>query len=601
VIGKVFWSGALVEMAGVDRHEVELALHELSRRELVRPARRSTMEREQEYAFWHVLVRDVAYEQIPRAARIRKHRAAAAWLEEKAGERAEDLADVLAHHYVEALELAKATGDSASEVDLRPVARQMLELAGDRAAPLDLPKAEGYYRRAIALRDPDDSAQAPLLMKAGRIAVGRSVAQGDDDLEKAAALFTAAGDELGAAEAFLDLSRFASYRGSEADGRAYGNRARDLLERHPPGRVRALYLSRVAGNDMMAGRARQCVDSSDAAIALANEFGLTELAARALQYRGVARSELGEIGGLDDLRESIDQLAGASAFSVAIGRLNLADATWMSVGAAEGLELHEAVQGFCEPRGLRGSFWWSKSETTWMLFDLGRWDELLAIVDEVRRSREETGGLQAFELGIPYQALVVARRGDPDAAAPIIDELLPTARAGNDMQLLAPALSAAALIAGALGKSDAALEHVQELDRAVRGSSDRHRALFLPDLTQLCVELSAFDLARQLGDGLTVDLGRIGCSRTAAAAVLAEAEGRMSEALDLHVEAQQRWRHFGGVPGTAAALLGEGRCLVGLGRADAGSPLIEANRLYTGLGDITGHAAAVQMLAHATS
>src|SRR5204862_159611 len=176
--------------------EIELALHELSRRELVRPARRSTMEAEQDYAFWHVLVRDVAYEQIARTARIRKHRAAAAWLEDKAGDRAEDLADVLAYHYLEALELARATGDSTIEEELRPAARRMLELAGDRAAPLDLPKAEGYYRHALALDDPEAAARAPLLMKVGRIAVGLSVAKGEEDLMQAAGLFDAAGDDV---------------------------------------------------------------------------------------------------------------------------------------------------------------------------------------------------------------------------------------------------------------------------------------------------------------------------------------------------------------------------------------------------------------------
>ena len=111
VVGKVFWAGALAAMGERDEREVELALHELSRKELVRPARRSSMEGEVEYAFWHVLVRDVAYGQIPRAARARKHRAAAAWMEAKAGERVEDLADVLAYHYSEALEFARAAGD----------------------------------------------------------------------------------------------------------------------------------------------------------------------------------------------------------------------------------------------------------------------------------------------------------------------------------------------------------------------------------------------------------------------------------------------------------------------------------------------------------
>ena len=112
VLGKVFWAGVLAEMAGREVGEIELALHELSRKELVRRARTSSMEGESEYSFWHLLVREVCYAQIPRAARAARHRAAAAWIEGKAGERAEDLADVLAHHYLQALELARASGQA---------------------------------------------------------------------------------------------------------------------------------------------------------------------------------------------------------------------------------------------------------------------------------------------------------------------------------------------------------------------------------------------------------------------------------------------------------------------------------------------------------
>ena len=62
VVGKVFWAGAVAEMGGRDPREVEQALHELSRKELVRPARTtSSMEGEAEYGFWHLLVRDVCY------------------------------------------------------------------------------------------------------------------------------------------------------------------------------------------------------------------------------------------------------------------------------------------------------------------------------------------------------------------------------------------------------------------------------------------------------------------------------------------------------------------------------------------------------------
>ena len=121
VLGKVFWVGALAEIGGRDQGELELALHELARKELVRPARTSSMEGESEYSFWHLLVRDVAYSQIPRAERARRHRAAAAWIERQAGERVEDLAELLAHHYLQALELAEASGDTeqAEELALR--------------------------------------------------------------------------------------------------------------------------------------------------------------------------------------------------------------------------------------------------------------------------------------------------------------------------------------------------------------------------------------------------------------------------------------------------------------------------------------------------
>jgi predicted ATPase len=133
VLGKVFWSGAVAEVGGRDEHEVELALHELARKELVRPARTSSMEGESEYSFWHLLVRDVAYSQIPRAERARRHCSAAAWIEGKAGERVEDLAEVLAHHYVQALELATATGDTGQARELALPARRFLALAGERA------------------------------------------------------------------------------------------------------------------------------------------------------------------------------------------------------------------------------------------------------------------------------------------------------------------------------------------------------------------------------------------------------------------------------------------------------------------------------------
>src|SRR3954454_19512985 len=65
VFGKVFWAGALAAD--------DSSLHSLERKGMLRRERRSSVGGETQYAFRHVLVRDVAYSQIPRAARGEKH------------------------------------------------------------------------------------------------------------------------------------------------------------------------------------------------------------------------------------------------------------------------------------------------------------------------------------------------------------------------------------------------------------------------------------------------------------------------------------------------------------------------------------------------
>ncbi|HET7514169.1 MAG TPA: adenylate/guanylate cyclase domain-containing protein [Gaiella sp.] len=598
VLGKVFWTGALAAMSGIGVREVELALHELARKELVRPARSSSMEGEAEYAFWHVLVRDVAYGQIPRAARARRHRAAAAWIETQAGDRVEDLADVLAHHYSEALELARAGGDDALADELVPEARRALGLAGSRAASLDAAAAGGFYRRALELFEPDDHSQAPVLLEAARVNATLSSVTAEEQATRAADLFRAAGDDLGAAEALLDLSRYAGYRGSHADVRASIAEAERLLERHPPGRVHALLLVRKAGQAMMAGQAAECVDTADKAIEVAERLGDPILGARSLQYRGVARTELGDMGGFEDIDESIARSRrGQPALDTGIGMLNRADATWMWIGAQQGLERHLETQAFDDAHGLRGAWMWSRGESTWMLFDLGRWDEVIAVTDELAAIDDSVGSVMPKILGFPYRVLVREHRGEAAAAGAELDGMLPRAREADDAQLLLPTVAVAAIVVAGRGDSDAAIGFVREYHENTRSRSDRHRALFLPELTRVAAAAGALGLAGELAEGLRVDLGRIGCARVAAAAILAEAESRTDEAVDLYRLAAERWSAFGSVPGRADALLGLVRCRVALGHGADGPELDEARGAFAALGHVAGVAEADELLA----
>ena len=119
------------------------------------------MEGEREYTFWHMLVRDAAYAQIPRAARADKHAAVANWLEDRAGGRVEDLADVLAYHSFEALELTRASGGDVSGLEQQ--ALRFLVLAGDRARNLDTAQAVVMYERALELAPEGDPVRGEIL------------------------------------------------------------------------------------------------------------------------------------------------------------------------------------------------------------------------------------------------------------------------------------------------------------------------------------------------------------------------------------------------------------------------------------------------------
>ncbi|CAN5167214.1 hypothetical protein BH09ACT13_BH09ACT13_11350 [soil metagenome] len=167
VVGRIFWTGAVAAIGQRGRDEVLAGLRELVRRELIRPARVSSVTGDEEFSIWHALVRDVAYQQIPRAPRARKHAAAAAWIEETAQERVADHAEILVHHYEQALELSRAAGEERP--DLERALAGFLVLAGDRAMRLDIGAAEAAYRRALELSAERSGSAAVLVKLAGAL------------------------------------------------------------------------------------------------------------------------------------------------------------------------------------------------------------------------------------------------------------------------------------------------------------------------------------------------------------------------------------------------------------------------------------------------
>jgi class 3 adenylate cyclase len=96
VIGRIFWSGPVRELAG----EADFAL--LEERDFIRPRPASAIAGDREFAIKHALTREVAYGSLPKAKRARLHAQVASWIERAAGS-GDEAAPLLAHHYAEAV------------------------------------------------------------------------------------------------------------------------------------------------------------------------------------------------------------------------------------------------------------------------------------------------------------------------------------------------------------------------------------------------------------------------------------------------------------------------------------------------------------------
>ena len=112
--------GVLVRRALLDGAILE-RLHALERKEFIRRERRSSVTGQDEFAFRHALVRDVAYGQIPRADRAAKHVGAAGWIEGLG--RPQDHAELLAGHYLAAAELDRSGDLVSGEIRDRALVR----------------------------------------------------------------------------------------------------------------------------------------------------------------------------------------------------------------------------------------------------------------------------------------------------------------------------------------------------------------------------------------------------------------------------------------------------------------------------------------------
>jgi class 3 adenylate cyclase len=159
VVGRTFWAGPVARLVDGERTQVEDILSGLEHRELVSSRVGSTIAGEREFAFKHILTRDVAYETLPRRERGRAHGIVAGWIEDVAGERRREFADLLAHHHQEAYEAARADPSlsrEALERARRDAFDALLLSSLEGRSRMLLDKAEAHADRALAIADGGD-------------------------------------------------------------------------------------------------------------------------------------------------------------------------------------------------------------------------------------------------------------------------------------------------------------------------------------------------------------------------------------------------------------------------------------------------------------
>jgi tetratricopeptide (TPR) repeat protein len=128
VIGRIFWRGALAELV-LEGTDMDPLLADLQLREFVLPEVRSTITGEEAFKFKHVLIREVAYGGLTKAARAGYHQRFAEWLHKRAGE---ELLEIRAYHLDHATSLLAELDGSPPE-ELAHEAAVALEEAGRRA------------------------------------------------------------------------------------------------------------------------------------------------------------------------------------------------------------------------------------------------------------------------------------------------------------------------------------------------------------------------------------------------------------------------------------------------------------------------------------
>jgi len=419
VLGTSFSAEALIVVSGRDETTLRVAVAELVHREVLTVYADPLSPEKGSYGFAQNMLRQVAYETLSRRDRKTRHLLVAGHLREAFPGDGEEVADVIARHYLDALEAVPVDGDTT---EIRGQAIAALIRAAERAARTGAPAlaATRYATAARLVQDQPDGMERAGQPTAGQLwerAARAALTHADwtavlDHADRASSCHSQAGDSRAAARAQMIAGEALHYWGRYTEAREHFTAALDVLRTDPDiDTVRALdrltWCEVSLGSPTMDRLTTEALTLSQALGAdpsmLAQVFN-----SRALHLVCAGRHPEG-VGYLREAARLAEQ-AGETA-TLANTLLNLSWALGFTEPAAAAQTARTAA-AHARQVGNRDILAYAVGNVAEALLILGNWD---AAEDELTRAAD-TDGLADYEHLTRDRAWLAALRGDGDTA-----------------------------------------------------------------------------------------------------------------------------------------------------------------------------------------
>ena len=461
VLGTTFPAEALIAVSGQDETVVRAALAELVRREVFTVSADRLSPEQGSYGFAQNMLRQVAYDTLSRRDRKARHLTVAAHLRAAFPGDGEEVAEVIARHYLDALDAVPADPDAGQ---IRGQAVAALTRAAERADRTGAPAlAAASYATAARLTQADataggqHTAAALLWEHAARAALTNAdYAAAVEQAGHAGELYRQGGDTRATARTQAIAGQALRQWGRHAQAREQLTAAVAVLRENPgPDTVQAL--GDLATLEVFAGAPDADALSAES-LALGQALAVDDATlAHLFTTRGICHARAGRRQQAAAYHREAARLAERAGDTASLGRaLALLSDAVTGTDPAAGAEAARAAAAHLRRAGARNHLAVAVANLAYALLMTGDWDTAEAELAQAA----DGDGLASIEYLASDRAWLAALRGDTPAALAALAEL-GDLRANEDPQEKAAIAVAEAFTAAAQRQPAAALRHAR--------------------------------------------------------------------------------------------------------------------------------------------